>query len=306
MTWTAINGGIPQEVIQKVTEELIETLPKALERSYGSQPLSSGDLVPIVSPGEMGVYDPATRVLQIKKWNPAGVFRIVSRGQTGSNVLSTQLDLMQVILHNAQGEIRINQAAIDRYLADNEVNITNINDATVMAKGWKTYIETYGYTGDLAYGLQGLQSIPYPEYLASGTWASLTGSQLVAEMQSAISAHESGFAESDLKILALPTASFNVIKQKYLDATAVTVMEAFLKQNPQFAIIKVPQLNGINNGADMGFMLPRDPEKLALCVDESVKLKSYPYKTNIMVRGDVSTGLMVAMDPTSGLRLIGI
>lgn len=305
MGWDVTGLNVDVDLKQKIREELVAILPDAMERSYGNQPMANGDLLPIVSPSSLGDYDESTRALLLRKYNHSGIFRLVSKCQTGTNVMGSQIDIMRVILHEATGDIRVCHDKIARAISGDQ-EITNMNDANALAKGWATYIETYGYAGDLAAGLQGLYTIPAPDYIFSAPWSTLTAEQIVSQVQAAIAAHEDTFAESDLRLLALPTQAYNRLKTVYIAGSGQSAMAALMEANPNIQIIRVFQFSQADAGQPVGYLLPRDPEKLALVVDESVDLNAFNHMEELIIRGRVNVALVVAQDPTSAMRLRGL
>lgn len=306
MGWDISSINANQDLMQQIEQDLTEYLPEALERNYGPQPLSNGELIPIVEPGELGNYSPRTRELVVRKYNYSGVFRLVSGCQNGTNVMASAIDTMRVVLQMANGEIRVCTDAIDAFTSGAEQRVLGMSDANALARGWKAYIEANGYAGSLVEGLQGLLTLPFGDYLFPAAMSTMTAEVILDNIQLAIAAHQAVFADSDLKILALGTRQYNLLKSKRLIGSSQSVMKAFLDENPDFLIIKVPSFDGLDAGADVAFLLPNDPEQLALVVDESVKLDAYNEKGNLVIRGRVATALVVAKNPFCGIRLRGI
>lgn len=305
MGWDVSGLNVDVDLKQKIREELVALLPEAMERSYGNQPMANGTLMPIVTPDSLGDYDEDTRELLIRKFNHSGIFRIVSGCQTGTNVMGSQIDTMRVILHEATGDVVVCHKKIQKAVSG-DTQITNINDANALAKGWATYLETFGYAGDLASGLQGLYTIPSPDFVFTAPWATLTAEQIVGQIQAAISAHQDAFSESDLKILALPTAAFNRLKTVYLTGTGESAMSALMSANPGMEIIRVFQFATADAGQPIGYLLPNDPDKLALVVDKTVDLNAFNHMETLIIRGRVNMALVVAKDPTAAMRLRGL
>lgn len=305
MGWDVSGLNVDVDLKQKIREELVALLPEAMERSYGNQPIANGNLMPIVTPDSLGDYNEDTRELLIRKFNHSGIFRIVSACQTGTNVMGSQIDTMRVILHEATGDVVVCHKKIQKAVSG-DTNITNINDANSLAKGWATYLETFGYTGDLAAGLQGLYTIPSPDFVFSAPWSTLTAEQIIGQIQAAISAHQDAFAESDLKILALPTAAFNRLKTVYITGTGESAMSALMSANPGMEIIRVFQFSTADAGQPLGYLLPNDPDKLALVADQNVDLNAFNHMETMIIRGRVNVALVVAKDPTAAMRLRGI
>jgi hypothetical protein len=305
MGWDVTGLNVDVDLRQKVREELIAILPTAMERSYGNQPMANGTLLPIVSPSELGDYDEDTHELVMKKYNHSGIFRLVSHCQTGTNVMGAQLDVMRVILHEATGDIRVCYKKIAKAI-EGEDQITNMNDANALAKGWAAYIETFAYAGDLSAGLQGLYTIPSPDFVFSAPWSTLTAEQIIGQVQAAIGAHQDAFAESDLKMLALPTAAYNRLKTVYIAGSGQSAYSALLDANPGMEIVRIFQFSQADAGQPLGYLLPRDPDKLALVVDESVDLNAFNHMEELIIRGRVNVALVVAQDPTAAMRLRGI
>jgi hypothetical protein len=306
MDWDVSGIDGLEDVYNKIREDLVETLPIAFEKEYGVQPMSDGSLMPQVAPSELGTYSEATQELHIERYASTGIFTIVSGSQNGTNVMANQIEVMRVFLKEASGAIRINRRRLQSMAQGSTSDSIGMNDASSMAKGWKTYIELNGYQGQLNFGLQGLFTLPFGEYSFSAPANNLTGDAFLDQLQLAISAHESVFADSDLKRLAVPTRIYNLMKSKKIAGSGVSVMKTFLEDNSGFEIVKVPQFDGANAGQDIAFLLPYDADKLALVVDPSIRLSRYNEKSNLIIEGYVGTALAVCKNPGCGLRITGL
>jgi hypothetical protein len=302
-----ISNGVT-DCFPQISEELSELIPVEMERTYGNRPMSSGALVPIVDPSYLGdVSDSGlAKILTLVKVNSVGQFRIVASGNTGTEVLSTQVDTMQVIMQEAQGAVRIPGRRV-RHSIQNGSSIMSSNNAKTITDAWRRHLDSVGYAGNLAFGLQGLFTVPFPTFTFSGPWSGLTGQQLENELQGSLSQHKRKYPESSISLLALPTIAYGQIKSLKLAGTGISVRESLLNNNPELSIVEVRQFDGVGpNGSDIAMWLPYDSDQLAYAISPEPEYVVYAEGDSQVVQGSIITAGLIAASPTCGLRLVGL
>lgn len=304
-----------------LVQELERVAAIALRQKVGAQAFANGEVLPFRDLSEWGTFDPMTKTIKVKKTSPVGIFQGHHCWSSGTNTMQSITQVMNIPVRSITGDVVICYEDIQRIydsVVRNDPNgemleageiaplrLLSPDDANPLIMGYRNYIETYGYNGDLSLGINGLASIPSSSFTFTTPWAAQAGDVLFSSIIEPITAATVANCSVDFKRILLPTAPYNTIMSKVLPGTSQTVWKALTDLG--YEVVKVCGLDSAFNGVPTALYLPEtSDESLFYGNMGSLLIDFFNEGDSIVARGYAHVAGAISTNSGNMLRATGM
>jgi hypothetical protein len=245
----------------------------ALEERIADQTFANGKVLPFRDLSEWGQFDEMTRTVKIKKISPVGIFQGHTCLSRGTNTMTATTAVLNVPVREITGDVvicykdlktmygKVMQNDPHHELLEKgevaQLRLMSPDTANPLIQGYRNYIETYGYSGDLALGIAGLASIPASSYVFTTPWSALSAENVLSAIIEPVTAATQANCTVDFKRLLLPTAAYNQLISRFIPGTSDTLLSAVEKL---MSVEKVCGLDTAFGGVQTALYLPAESD----------------------------------------------
>lgn len=299
-------------------QELRRISDVVVQQKIAKESFANGEVVDIRDISDYATAEDATSI-KIPKVSHVGIFQAHSNLSYGTNTSTEIVQELTVPIREVTHDVRIGfrqlrgmDALIQTMDADgamlesgdvSALKLLKPNQVSPIIKAYRNYLESYGYSGDLSIGLQGLASVPSFSYVYPTAWAALTGDLLLSSIIDTITAVAIVDSTADFKRILMSTAAYNTVMAKVIPGTSDSVLSAL--QNLGFTVTRVVGLDSALGTPSVLYLPEISSPELFFGRVGDMQIKFFSEGDSIIVRGYAQLAGVVSLASGNMIRATG-
>jgi hypothetical protein len=279
-------------------------------QKYAKQSFADGDVLEFRDIRDYGEINSRTQTLTLQKMTNIGIFQAHHAWSSGTNVMTGAVDSMQVSLAEITGDVplsyndlldlydRVNRDDPDGVALEagdvSQLDLLSPSQLSPLVAGYRKYVETYGWSGDLANNILGLRQLPSFSYAHPTPLLSLPNDQIPAAVMEPITAASVANLVTDYSRLLVSIPVYNALRSRYLPGTSDSLLTAIGRD---IEVVRTPALGSVLGTPTMVYLPALDDESLFYGNGGGMVTDYVDHGDRIIIRGYAVVAGAITMEP---------